>query len=182
VPPDRELAGVDPVGRGERAGHVACGEARLVDQVVAELPVDQGRAGRKRLPGVEDGRERLVLDGDEPGGVLGGCPGRRGDGDDRLADVADALQGERLHRARLHAREVGEHATVGFAQTRRLRTAEHADDVGRATRRLGVHASETRVGVGASDEGDVDHARQDHVVHVAPAPGEDAGIVRTLHA
>ena len=131
MPPDRELAGVHAVGRRERAGHVARGEARLVDQVVAELPVDQGRAGRERRPGVEDGRERLVLDGDSARGVLGGRPGRRGHGDDRLADVADALHGERLHRAGLHAPVVGEHAAIGFAEARRLRTGEHADDVRR---------------------------------------------------
>src|SRR2546430_13060068 len=52
----------------------------------------------------------------------------------------------------------------------------------RATSRADADAPEARVGVNAPDEGDVDHTRQDQVVDVAPAPGEDAGIVRTLRA
>jgi hypothetical protein len=182
VSPDREFPRVYPVGRGERAVRVARGESRLVNQVVAELLVDQGRIWRERRFGIEDGGERRVLDGDALRGVVGRRPGHGRDGDDRLADVADPLHGERQHRARLHPLVVEEHAAIGLAEAGRLRTREHADDVGGAPGGVDVHARQVRVGVDAADEGDVDHTRQEHVVHVAPAPREDAGIVRTLHA
>src|SRR5206468_7399215 len=144
VPPDPEFPRVHAVGRGERAVRVARGEARLIDQVVAELRVNEGRIRGERRLGVEDGGERRVLDGDALRGVLGGRRGQGGDGDDRLADVADALHSERQHRGRLTAFVVEEHAEIWLAVAGRGGTVEHADDVGGAPGRVDVHTRQVR--------------------------------------
>ena len=166
----------------KRAVGIARGDARLVEQVVAELRVDEGRAGGERRGRREQGRQRLVLDLDERGGVLGGGAALGGERHDRLADVAHALQREREHGAGLHALVVEEHAAVGLAEPRGIFPGEHAGDAGRAPGGVERDARQARVSVRAAHERDVDHARQREIVHVAAAAGEQARIVAAFDA
>jgi hypothetical protein len=157
---------------GECALDVAGREARLGEGVVAELGMDQWRAGgQPRLRGKHRG-QRLVLDLDQRRRVVGGSPALGGHRDDRLADVAHALDGEGEHRAALHPGVVPEDAAVGFAEPGDGVASQHAGDARRSARALEVDAYEARVGVRAADEGGVHHARQRHVVDVAAAPGQ----------
>ena len=68
----------------ERLAHDEIGPfERLVDVAVVERAV----VDRRRLEGVENGIERLVVDGDELGRVLGDVPVARDDDGEGLADV-----------------------------------------------------------------------------------------------
>ena len=62
------------------------------------VPASSWRIGRVvlRRARVDDHVERLVLDLDEVGGVAGELARRGDDGDDRLADVADPADRERV--------------------------------------------------------------------------------------
>ena len=98
------------------------------------VPASSWRIGAVlRCPGVDDHVERLVLDLDEVGGVAGELAGLGDDGDDRLADVADAADGERVvldlrRPARWSARRTGRSA-------RQLRPARASRRRPRAPRR-----------------------------------------------
>jgi hypothetical protein len=83
---------------------LACGK-RLVDlagllaalecQIVAELGVDDRRAGIERGLHVGDGGELLIVDGDELGRILGLRPRSGDDGSDRFALPARAVDRDR---------------------------------------------------------------------------------------
>src|SRR6266700_4192502 len=69
---------------------VAVGELVLeVDQVGAELVVDQGSARTKRRVRIEDGGQLLVVDPDESCGFLRDLFGEGGHGRDLVPDAAD---------------------------------------------------------------------------------------------
>ena len=71
VPARRERALPDARSGGEGALDVPRGEPRLVEHVVAELGVDQRRAGRERRVRREHRGQRLVLDADQRRGIVG---------------------------------------------------------------------------------------------------------------
>ena len=83
-------------GAGEVALDVAVRERLLVDDVGAEVLVQQRRPGRGRRDRVHERLEQLVVDLDELERVLGQVA-RLGDGDrDRLAGVADLVDRDRV--------------------------------------------------------------------------------------
>ena len=96
-PVEVELLDLHDLVRGlQRAVDVAPVERARPDDVRARVLVEDRRAVVLRRAGVDEHVERLVLDLDEVGGVAGELA-RLGDhGDDRLADVADAADGERV--------------------------------------------------------------------------------------
>ena len=69
-----------------------------------------------------------------------------------------------------------EDAAVRLAEPGGGVAREHADDAGRAPRGVETDADEASVGLGAAHDGDVDHAGQRQIVHVAAPPGEQARI------
>ena len=178
----RERAHPHAPGVGEGALDVPGGESRLVEDVVAELGMDQGRAGRHRALRREHRGQRLVLHLDQRRRVVGRRPALGGDRNDRLADVAHAIDGERAHGARLHALVVEEDAAIGLAQRGDGVAGQHADDPGRPARAVELDVDEPRVGVDAPNEGGVDHPRQRHVVDVTAAAGQQAGVVAAFDA
>ena len=84
------------VGGLERAVDVAPVERARPDDVRAGVVVEDRRALVLCRARVDEHVERLVLDLDEVGGVAGELARLGDDGDDRLADVADAADGERV--------------------------------------------------------------------------------------
>ncbi len=110
----------DLVGGGEAAVGIAGVEAALEGEVVAEGRMDHRRPGIERGLGIGDGRQLLVVDGDEGAGVLGLRPGAGDDRGDRLALPAGALDRDGVLRRRLDALEMGEHADPGRDHLREL--------------------------------------------------------------
>ena len=166
-------------GGAERARGVAAGQARLVDDVVAEIGMDERRVRGDRRRGREQRRQRTIADAHQGHGVRGRGARLGGDGDDRLAGVADALDRQRQHRAALHALVVLQDAAARLAEAAGLVAGQHGGHAGGAARGVDVERGERGVGVLAADEGHVDQARQHKVVDVAPAAGEDPRIVRS---
>src|SRR5581483_9785026 len=90
----------DLIGRLERAVDVAVGQAAFPRDIRFQLFVEQRRARLHRVAGLDDGRQRVVIDRDQFQRILGGAAVARGDGGDRLAHVADFLDGRRVFRDR----------------------------------------------------------------------------------
>ena len=155
-------------------GGVELPEGRLVGAEVGvgqDPPLSRGLRG---LLEVQRGRQLVVLDVDE----LGGVPGLRGAARDHhgdgLAGEGDPVRGQRRvgggdlvgrDRPGVDARPLGL-GEVG--------TGEHRDDVGRLLRRAGVDADDLRVGERAAHHREVQHARQLDVVGPAGAAGDQA--------
>ena len=96
-----EALAEDVRGVRERPVDVARLELDVREVVVAQLVVQDRRAGRERRLRVEHGRQPLVLDVDQLGRVLGDGARARHDGRDGLADEAHAVEREHVARARL---------------------------------------------------------------------------------
>ncbi len=161
---DDEVRGLH---RGVDAARV---DAALEAQVAVEFRVDLRRGGIERALGVESGRQLLVLDLERLDCVLG--LGARGceHGDDRLALPARHVDGEGILRRRAHAREVREHADVGFAHQRDLGAGDDARHARHRRGLLRLDRDDPRVRVRRAQVGDVQHARQHQVVDVLAAP------------
>ena len=168
-------------GAGERAVDVARLELDVREVVVAQLLVQDGRARRERGLGVEHRRQRLVLDVDQLGRVLGERARARDDGGDGLADEAHAVEREHVPRAGLglRPRRDGRRERRQVAQV--LAADDERDAVERARPRA-VDRDDPRVRVRAAAEGDVQRARRLDVVEVDAAAREEAGILDAHHA
>jgi hypothetical protein len=144
----------DVVGVGEAGLDVAGEHAVVRDDVALDVRVDGGCALLHRRLGVEDARQRRVVDVDRLE-----CPQRdrlveRDHGGDALALVAHDAVGERG--LVLHERAVVVLGHVGLRVD-----GEHAGD---RLRRAGVDAQDARVRVRAAQDLAVDHPGQAHVV------------------
>ena len=171
------LAGdaIEHVG-GELLGRVVL--LPVVDACVDRLEVaallrllDDAGERRTRLHrglDVDDRGERLVLDDDDLGAVLGRRLGLRDDERDRLSGEDDLLARERLGRA------------VGAGRREReVRRQEDGDDTGYGQRGLLVDASDARVRLGREDG-----TRMQQAVDVAVGrePGRAGDLVRRVDA
>lgn len=165
----------DAVGARERFVNVAVVVGLREHHVAARAGPDRGPAGITRLIHRGDGRQLLVVDHDETGGVLGDVTRLGHDQRNRIADQPHAVDGERiedrvveaLERHQPHER-IGERGDVG--------AGEHCDDAGKATGLGDVDAANGGVGGGAADERRVQHVGHGDVVDVAPVPGEQPGV------
>ena len=101
------VAGRD-LGERER---VSRRNGRKVFLVVLVIPVHQFRAGVQRRLDIQDRRQFLVFDGDQGRGFQCASPVLGGDGRDRLADIADRIDGERglvaHHQPETPSRDIG---------------------------------------------------------------------------
>ena len=160
------------VGLGEGRLHVAVGKLVLeVDQVAAELVVDQGSARTKRRVRIEDGGQLLVVDPDESCGFLRDLFGEGGHSRDLVPDAADLAA---VGRATLEGQVI-----LGEADGMLLH-AVGGDDGEHARERLGgarVDAAHPRVGILGPQNGPVGHAWQDDVVEELCVSGDLLGAV-----
>ena len=95
---------------GEAALRIARAEDLMRDQVRRQRLVDQRGARRERALHAGDGRERLVVDLDQFGGVLGEIAVARHDAHDRIADEAHLVDRQRRHLDRVQAFDRRRHA------------------------------------------------------------------------
>ena len=77
-------------------------EAQISGMLVCALGPHRWLAGLKRLPGVDDGRQRLVIDRDPLGRVARGGQGLGDDHRHGVADMAHPVQGDRRPGRRRH--------------------------------------------------------------------------------
>ena len=145
-------------GLGEQPVDLARVELPRVAAVRAELLVDERRALCERRLGVDDDRQRLVVDLDELRRVLGGAAARRRDHRDRVADVARLVDRERLVLRRIRV--------LGRNPRARQRALPLIGEVGARPRRddarvregrVDVHVLDSRVRVRAAHDAEKDH-------------------------
>ena len=161
-PRDAERLADDEIGPGERVVDVA---------VVERAVVDRGGAER-----IEDGLERLVVDGDELGRVLGDVPVARDDDGERLAHVA--------RRAPLPPRSGGSasRSPPGTASTagRRPSPVEHAEHAVDRERRGRVDRDVRVRELRADDRGVPGVRNRLEIVDEAPLAAEERLVLETL--
>ena len=160
------------VGLGPRRVHVAAADRPLVHLVGAEVGVDERLGVVDRLLGIDDDRQRVVLDEHLLGGVDDAVLVVAEDDRDALADVLDLALGERpvLGRLDLDARRHPGHRQAGGDVE--VLAGEDAVHAGQLPRAGGVDRDDLGVRLGRADDGHVEHAGDDHVVDVAPAAGD----------
>ena len=125
---------------------------------------------------VDDRGERVVLDVDEIGGVLGDVAIVGDDERDEIADEADLVLGERGARA---VRDVlaGEREPRFVDARVEVGRGEHGVDAVEFERCGGVDAHDPRPGERAAHEAGVEHARPHDVVDVGAVAGEQPRIL-----
>ena len=185
-PRDDVAASDDPVSPGEgRLGRRAVAGLEDVADVVGTLVPHRRGAGLGGLRGRGHRRQRLVVDLDEVGRVLGLGAGLGDDERDRVAHVPHAVAGETPMGAGEHRRAVRALALERHghrAEAVDVGAGEDGEDAGRAPRRRRVDRAEPRVRVqrahdhGVRLEGDVD------VVEVATASLQEPDVLDPLDA
>ncbi len=179
---DEPLLAVALLHRDGRLREDAVGVVRLqrpgVAAVRPELLVDDRSAVRERGLRVDDRLERLVVDLDELGRVLGERAALGEDDGDAVACVPHLVRRERPVEGLLRV--------LGDEPDARQRRLPVVGEVGAAEsghdalglERLGdVNALDARVGEGAADDHGPDHAGQVEVVDVAGLAGEELGVL-----
>ena len=155
---------------------VADGAAHMERRVVRPPLVDSHR-GAERLLGVDEGDERLVLDGDHLEGVgqevraLGHHHGQR------LAHVAHHVPGEHGHGEGpilMDARAPRHHRPADLGQ---VGGCPHRDDAGALERLTGLDLQDARMGVGTPEHAQVQHARPREIVEEATGAHEKPVVV-----
>ena len=135
-----------------------------------------GAPGFKRLLDVEHRRQRLVVDADLGQSLERFALAVGDDGDDRLALVADLVDGERRLVVLAEIDQAQQRVEVA-------RDVGAADDPAHARLALGfgeVDAADARVGVGAAQNLEMQHALQLVVVEIGRGRGDVAEHVLTL--
>ena len=168
------------------------GGLRLVADVPAEgdiagrLGPNRRCAGRRRPGGIDDRRERFVVDDDQLGGVLRRGQRRGDDNGDGLADVAHPTAGEQRARRQHHQTavaivdrcETGQTAETGRLDVRADIDGKHA---GRGGGRVGIDHHKLCMGVGRAQKIRVDLTRQVDVVGVLALAGEQSRVLLAPH-
>ena len=153
---------------------LASGSCARPGQSIARLPGISGQTcgapGSERRPGVDHGRQRLILDRDQFAGVLGGGSGLGDHHGDRLADMHRPLAGERgpVRQDQGLAAAPGERRVAPEARDpRHVLCSEHAKHAGRAAGGGRVDADNSRKGMRRTDEIGVGLARFGDIGRVA---------------
>ena len=148
---------------------LAVGAVHLVLDVLAQ----QRRVGRHRLEGIDQGRQLLVFDLDQFGGIGRGIAvGRHHEGHFLVLEQHLLLGQDRLHVA-------GQGRHVVQAERLQVGCGQHRDHARHLQRLRGVDLLDPGVAIGRAHEIAVEHARQLEVVDVvALALGE----ARVFHA
>ena len=160
-PPENlvDAAGVEPAAEAEIVGDCASGP------VGTRLP---------RGVHVDNRRQLLELHHDRLSGVLS-LGARIGDHrDHRLAGPEHLLERQGQLRSRFHALEVIERAAPGLAQLRQIGPRRDEPHAGHGARLRDIDQDDAGMGIGAAQEGSVQHARQHEVGDVAAPSRQQA--------
>ena len=168
------------VGGGAGDSVVALALVDVGGEVGGQLLVQQWGIRQERALEIDDGPERLDLDGDVGDGVLSQITAIGHHHRDRLADVPHLVFGERHLRAGVedHAR----HRRRRHQQRPRLPVVAQVgggvdgDDARTGARRRDIHRAEPPVRVDAADERHVQHPGQLHVVDEQRPAGQQSGV------
>ena len=174
--PEVEALAEDVRGARERPVDVARLELDVREVVVAQLVVQQLRPRRECLLRVEHRRQRVILDVDQLGRVLGDGARRRDDGGDRLAHETHAVEREHVAGAGLGLRSRRDRCREG-RQVAQVLAADDQGDPVEGARPRDVDRDDPSVGVGAAAEGDVQRARRLDVVEVDAAACQEARVL-----
>ena len=126
-------------------------------------------AGRLEL---DHGRQRLVVDLDQPRGVLGKIAIVGHHERDQLASVTDLVHGERLRRPWVRELGMGDEQRRGLVQRSELRRREHKMDAPPRACARGVDRPDARPRVQAPYARRVKQARRRHVGDEAAEPAQ----------
>ncbi len=149
-----------------RAVDIAGFDAPFEVEIVAPILVHQGAAATQRGRRIDDGIERLEIDGDARGEVLRQGAARRDAGGDRLADIAHLVGRQRRPRRRLGAAGLRHHPDrrhprqIGRGEDMAARCMRHRDP------------ADPGMGMRAAQEGHLLRAGQPYVRHELAAPAQ----------
>jgi hypothetical protein len=150
------------------------------DEVVACARM---RARRVRVEGpapIHDGRERLVVDTDQHGGIFGDRAAFGDHHGDGHADMTDLVDRERVVVERLFhqadRRHVRHHLLPGIAE---IAGGEHGNHAGNRARRAHVDGLNARMRLRRAHEGGVQDAGWLEIGNVAAAPADELGVFET---
>jgi hypothetical protein len=173
----------DDIGVGERLLGVTgrAGLPAVEDEVEAgvrvQVVVDQVGAVLDGLLHVQDRRQDVVVDVDQLDGVLCGDLAARDDQRHGLAHVVDRVDGDRGVSGVDHVGGDRPRAGDRALLVREVPTREDGDDARGLLGRADVDAGDPRVRDRAADDGDVQHAGQDHVVGPRRPAGDQPGVL-----
>ena len=201
----------DPVGVPERRVDVAAAVHDMRERDVgAHVRMRQRRSALQRFHGVDDGRQRVVVDEDELGGVQRGCVAVRHHHRDRLAGKAHSLPHEE------RTRRLGREAAVALRQLERRRAVieafagghgvarrfqigdgcrarhraarivdvgagEDRDDARNGFRGRGLDAADARVRMRTAQDARVQQTGEPEIVGVGAESLDEARILDALH-
>ena len=154
--------------------------------VVRAIVPDQRHAGFDRVAGGDDGRQRLVVDLDQFGGVDRLVVGLGDDEGDIVADHAHPI----LDQSRV-ARPIARGAVAALESARNGKIAEagflvvgpgqHREHAGRRLGLRGVDRADARVGMRRAQHVAERHAGKHHVGDVAAAALDEPWVLETRH-
>ena len=138
-------------------------------------------AGVERAGGVDDRRQRFVLDRDPLSGVARLDDGIGDDHRDRVADMAHPLAGDRGMRRRCHRRLVtvgdsahaGDRADAGLCE---ICTGEHREHPRRTGGGAYIKCADPGMRMGRAQHRRIGLSRADDVVEVMTMPGQEAPV------
>ena len=106
--------------------------------------------------------------------IFGLRAGIRHNGGDGLALPGRAVRCQRMLRCRFQAGEMRQHANPRRANSRQVRGRHNAHNAGHGAGGIGIDVPDTRMGIGATDERHVDHARQALIAGVLALTAQQA--------
>lgn len=150
------------------------GRAREVVPLAGLVVANQRRAGVKRLTGVDDRRQRVVLDVDQCQRVVGRVLVGRDHERDLLALEAHLVARE--HRLGV----VGDRRHPRQSERLEVLGRDHGGDVRVRERLGGVDRDDPSVCVGAAEHRAVDHSRQPDVVEIGALAADESRVLLAL--
>ena len=166
----------------ERVGDVAVRLPELGQQIAGAGGMDARCARREGLPAVRHRGQRLVVDGDQRGGVLGDVARLRDHHRHRLADKGDLVLGkdERRDIGRQLRRAKLQRKPLLRQQRRQIGEREHRMHAGISLRGPDVDAAEFGMRMRAAHECRFEHVGKTQIVDEAAGTREQGAILEPL--
>ncbi len=148
------------------------------------VPMGERRAGLKRCDAIGHRRQRLVIDLDQRGRILGQIAAVGHHDGDRLAHEAGFVLGEAIRHVGLLDRRARHQERHGLPlhRGRQIRESKDRMHARQLKRRALVDAADAGMGMGAAQHHRMQHAGQLDVVHKAAASGQEVRILLALDA
>ncbi len=180
-----ELEGRDMRGLGESGRHLLAVAEMIVERDVARrLLVDERRARSRRLLGAHHRGQRIDIDLDRLGGVLGRERGLGDDAGDGIADEAHLVARQRRPRRLLHRRAVPvleRHDAFERAVLGEIGAGIDREHARHRARDRGVNALDHAMRDAAADHHRIGLAGELDVVGVAALAAHERGVLAARH-